>query len=313
MKSGRTLITPDQASTLIAAFLHERASVIADTTVATYARKLATFHEWWQQHEPTLPVSETLATRYACWLATPGTRSKASQGLHLSAVRQWGCFLLAAGHLSVNPFAAVSGPPRARWLRHRLLTRTNLQTLLKQFPVTTLVGQRDYLLAALMIRTGARESELAAANIGDLTEYGEEGSLLLLHSKGKAKQEPVVVRPDLSTKLWAYLRQRYPDGHFPSQDPLFTNHHPHSRGERMTTRGMRKQLKAGFKEAGLAQPQVTALSLRLSGGALAYRKGASPSELKRTMRHESIQTTQVLIDQVNRIRFGAERYLDDIQ
>ena len=313
MKSGRTLITPDQASTLIAAFLHERASVIADTTVATYARKLATFHEWWQQHEPTLPVSETLATRYACWLATPGTRSKASQGLHLSAVRQWGCFLLAAGHLSVNPFAAVSGPPRARWLRHRLLTRTNLQTLLKQFPVTTLVGQRDYLLAALMIRTGARESELAAANIGDLTEYGEEGSLLLLHSKGKAKQEPVVVRPDPSTKLWAYLRQRYPDGRFPSQDPLFTNHHPHSRGERMTTRGMRKQLKAGFKEAGLAQPHVTALSLRLSGGALAYRKGASPSELKRTMRHESIQTTQVLIDQVNRIRFGAERYLDDIQ
>ena len=313
MEPGRTGITPDQASTLIAAFLHERASVIADTTVATYARKLATFHEWWQQHEPTLPVSETLATRYACWLATPGTRSKASQGLHLSAVRQWGCFLLAAGHLSVNPFAAVSGPPRARWLRHRLLTRTDLQTLLKQFPVTTLVGQRDYLLAALMIRSGARESELAAANIGDLTEYGEEGSLLLLHSKGKAKQEPVVVRPDLSTKLWAYLRQRYPDGHFPSQDPLFTNHHPHSRGERMTTRGMRKQLKAAFRAAGLAQPHVTALSLRLSGGALAYRKGASPSELKRTMRHESIQTTQVLIDQVNRIRFGAERYLDDIQ
>ena len=112
MKSGRTLITPDQASTLIAAFLHERASVIADTTVATYARKLATFHEWGQQHEPTLPASETWATRYACWLATPGTRSKASQGLHLSAVRQWGCFLLAAGHLSVNPFAAVSGPPQ---------------------------------------------------------------------------------------------------------------------------------------------------------------------------------------------------------
>ena len=313
MEPGRTGITPDQASTLIAAFLHERTAVIADATIATYARKLAAFHEWWQQHEPTLPVSETLATRYACWLATPGTRSKASQGLHLSAVRQWGCFLLAAGHLSVNPFAAVSGPPRARWLRHRLLTRTNLQTLLKQFPVTTLVGQRDYLLAALMIRTGARESELAAANIGDLTEYGEEGSLLLLHSKGKAKQEPVVVRPDLSTKLWAYLRQRYPDGHFPSQDPLFTNHHPHSRGERMTTRGMRKQLKAAFTEAGLAQPHVTALSLRLSGGALAYRKGASPSEIKKTLRHESIQTTQVLIDQVNRIRFGAERYLDDIQ
>ncbi len=207
----------------------------------------------------------------------------------------------------------MSGPPRARWLRHRLLTRTDLQALLKQFAVTTLVGQRDYLLAALMIRTGARESELAMANIGDLTEYGEEGSLLLLHSKGKAKQEPVVVRPDLSTKLWAYLRQRYPDGRFPSQDPLFTNHHPSSRGERMTTRGMRKQLKAAFMEARLAQPHVTALSLRLSGGALAYRKGASPSELKKTMRHESIQTTQVLIDQVNRIRFGAERYLDDIQ
>ena len=313
MESSRPLITSDLAPTLIAAFLQERAAAIAHTTVATYARKLTTFHEWWRDHEPSLPVSETLATRYARWLATHGTRSKASQGLHLSAVRQWACFLLTVGHLSINPFATVSGPPRARWLRHRLLTRTDLQALLKQFAVTTLVGQRDYLLAALMIRTGARESELAMANIGDLTEYGEEGSLLLLHSKGKAKQEPVVVRPDLSTKLWAYLRQRYPDGRFPSQDPLFTNHHPSSRGERMTTRGMRKQLKAAFTEAGLAQPHVTALSLRLSGGALAYQKGASPSELKKTMRHESIQTTQVLIDQVNRIRFGAERYLDDIQ
>ncbi len=313
MESDRPLITSDLAPALIAAFLQERAAAIADTTVATYARKLTTFHEWWRDHEPSLPVSETLATRYARWLATHGTRSKASQGLHLSAVRQWACFLLTVGHLSINPFATVSGPPRARWLRHRLLTRTDLQALLKQFAVTTLVGQRDYLLAALMIRTGARESELAMANIGDLTEYGEEGSLLLLHSKGKAKQEPVVVRPDLSTKLWAYLRQRYPDGRFPSQDPLFTNHHPSSRGERMTTRGMRKQLKAAFTEAGLAQPHVTALSLRLSGGALAYQKGASPSELKKTMRHESIQTTQVLIDQVNRIRFGAERYLDDIQ
>ena len=81
----------------------------------------------------------------------------------------------------------------------------------------------------------------------------------------------------------------------------------------MTARGMREKLEAGFKDAGLARPRVAALSLRLSGGALAYRKGASPSELKKTMRHESIQTTQVLIDQVNRIRFGAERYLDDIQ
>ena len=81
----------------------------------------------------------------------------------------------------------------------------------------------------------------------------------------------------------------------------------------MTTRGMRKQLKEAFTQAGLARPHVTALSLRLSGGALAYRKGASPSEVKQTMRHESIRTTQALIDQVNRIRFGAERYLDDIQ
>jgi len=306
-------ITVEQGPALIAAFLQDRAGAIADTTVATYARKLTAFHRWWQVYEPTLSVSETLATRYARWLAAEGSASKASQGLHLSAVRQWGCFLLAAGHVTVNPFAGVSGPPRARWLRHRLLTRTDLQSVLKHFSGTTLVGQRDYLLAALMIRTGARESELAAATLGDLTAYGEEGSLLFLHSKGKAKQEPVVVRPDLSTKLWAYLRHRYPDGRFPHRDPLFINHHPNAHGEPMTTRGMRKQLKAALKDAGLDQPHVTALSFRLSGGALAYRKGASPSEIKKTMRHESLQTTQVLINQVNRIRFGAERYLDDIQ
>ncbi|HNK51827.1 MAG TPA: hypothetical protein PKX75_22800, partial [Nitrospira sp.] len=78
----------------MAAFLQERAPTIADTTVATYARKLSTFHEWWCNHEPSLPFSETLATRYARWLATHSTRSQASQGLHLSAVRQWACFLL---------------------------------------------------------------------------------------------------------------------------------------------------------------------------------------------------------------------------
>ena len=65
MELDRPLITSDLAPALIAAFLQERATAIADTTVATYARKLTTFHQWWQDHEPTLPVSETLATRYA--------------------------------------------------------------------------------------------------------------------------------------------------------------------------------------------------------------------------------------------------------
>jgi site-specific recombinase XerD len=338
MSTAQPSITCERAPSLIALFLGERAGAIAASTVATYARKLTVFHHWWQGHESSTPLSETLGKRYAHWLATDilrpasaeptrlstretggsrlavgGTRSKPSQGLHLSAVRQWCLWLVSAGHLSENPFAAVAGPPRARWLRHRLLTRTDLQGLLKEFDQDTTIGLRNYLLAALMIRTGARESELAAANIGDLTEYGEEGSLLFLHSKGKAKQEPVIVRPDLSPKLWGYLHHRYPDGRFPPSDPLFTNHDVNHRGERMTTRGMRKQLKEAFTQAGLARPHVTALSLRLSGGALAYRKGASPSEVKQTMRHESIRTTQVLIDQVNRIRFGAERYLDDIQ
>ena len=327
------------ARRMIAVFLQDRTPALADATRRTYERKLKTFHQWWRVHEPTTPLNETVARRYAHWLhhdvlvpaSRPSRRSRgadhetptrtpeqgrsrslASQGLHLSAVRQWCLFLMTKGELPTNPFTPIAGPPRARWLRHHLLTRPDLQRLLQQFDQDDPVGCRDYLIAALMIRAGARESALAAATIGDLTEYGQEGRLLFLRSKGKTKQEPVIVRPDLSAKLWRYLHDRYPGGTLPQEDPLFTNQYALYRGERMTTRGMRKQLKEAFTQAGLARPYVTALSLRLSGGAHAYRKGASPSEVKRTMRHESLRTTQVLIDQVNRLRFGAERYLDDI-
>lgn len=289
-------------------------------TCQTYLRKLDYFRTWWRDHAADQPLTERLATRYVTDLmhdtvpfpeGPPRPRWNAlSIGLHLSALRQWSALLVAHGYLDTNPFTPILAPRRPRRIRLPLLSRQELEHFLNTFNHQDPIQFRDYVLALVMLRSGARESELTRANIGDLVDRGDDGSELLLASKGKHKEESVVLRPNVRAPLLRYLQTRYPSGDFPPTAPLFANGSVRPVETRMTPRGIRKQLKNAFARADLRYPRLNGLSLRLSGGAQAHLRGADTVKIKRTLRHESIRTTQVLTSHVDRIRFGAEAYLD---
>ncbi|MGC4098044.1 MAG: tyrosine-type recombinase/integrase [Nitrospira sp.] len=275
-------------------------------TVTTYRRKLDHFLHWWATSQPDLFWSLKLAQQYALRLETD-LRSSRTRSLHLSVMRQWGRFLRAHGRVSASPWDRIVGPRLPVWLATDWLKLHEVKRLLRSFDRTHLSQLRDAVIVRIMLKTGAREAELAQAKIRDLHPSGAEG-WLFLHSKGKRQDEPVLLLSNVKEELEAYLLRRFPNGRFPPDAPLFTT--VHNNEERpIPTREMRRRITAALQRVGVRRPGITPLSLRLTAGKQALAKQAPLRAVKEMMRHEDIKTTKRLADQEHRKSTAAERFL----
>lgn len=314
-RSGRPGFYLADSPSWVSQYLDDCEVRLSPETVETYRKKLAIFTTWWQTHASETPLTGTVALAYDRWLTTEGTVSgrpvtERSRGLHLSAVRRWCAFLVSHARLQSNPFTRIT-VRRADWLSHGFLKFGEVKRLLRAFDDSDPLQFRDYLLALLMLRTGAREGELSAANLGDLSTMGQEG-VLLLRSKGKQTQEPVLLRPDVKQKLDRYLLWRQQTDRLPHTAPLFVNLRA-GVGSRMTPRHMRRRIKQALRRAGLTQSDLSAISLRHTAAFQALLNKAPLKSVQLMMRHESIETTKVFSRQLERLRQGGERYLDHLR
>lgn len=299
-----------------------RSESLTPDTVRTYQRRLETFLTWWSTHAPARPLDARLGRDFIAWVRgaresptghPPQPFSPLSGNLLLSAARRWCAALVQAGRLAENPFASIEGIRCPRRIRHRLLSSQDIRRILAAFRQDTLAGCRDYAIALLLLH-GARETELIAARIGDLVDLGPDvGYELLVWSKGKHRQESMVLPADVRQGLDRYLARRFPDSrHLPAEAPLFAAHRGPRENHPMSARTLRKQIQQAVRRAGLQGRRISSLAFRFSGGAQAHLRGAPARSIQRMLRHESIRRTRVLTEQVDRIRFGAERFLDHL-
>jgi integrase len=158
-----------------------------------------------------------------------------------------------------------------------------------------------------MLKTAAREHELAMADIKDMRLVGTE-AWLFLKSKGKKKEEPVLLVKPIKDEIDAYLLWRYPNGIFPPDAPLFTVY-ADDEERRIPTREMRRRIANALKRAQITRPGITPLSLRHTAGKQALAKNAPLPAVQEMMRHEDIKTTRRLAQQEHRKSFPAERFL----
>lgn len=295
-------------------------SGLAPETVRTYRRRLDVFLTWWQTFRSEHPLDARLAKDFMAWVC--GTResptgrpprpfSPLSCNMLLSAVRRWCAALVEIGRLPCNPFDALPGLPCPPRIRHRLLSSKEIRRILDGFRCDTIVECRDYAIVLLLLH-GARETELIRATIGDLVDLGPEGGYeLLVWSKGKHRQESIVLTPHVRRAVDRYLSLRFPEER-PADAPLFAAHHGSLATQPLSARALRKQVRQAVVRAGLPGQRISSLAFRFSGGAQAYLRGAPARSVQRLLRHESVRRTRVLLEQVDRIRFGAERYLDHL-
>ncbi len=168
--------------------------------------------------------------------------------------------------------SAFTEPERKRFLRE-LTSRKGT------------VAQRDRVMAALMLGTGIRLSELVGLDIADVDL---ETKHLTIHAKG-GRTETRFLNSDLRRWLRKYLRIRADmDTH---STALFLS----NRNTRISTRQVQTRFKLWLTWAGINRPGLSVHSLRHTFGTRLYRKTKDLVLVGRAMGHRTIEATRIYV------------------
>ena len=303
--------THPQAVDWVARFATEMAGVLSAQTIARYHRILTSFLDWWAAHDSTSPLQKDLAVQYTRALVE-GPEAPRTQALTFAIIRRWTGYLVQHRQVATNPWQDLTAPRQPEELATHGLTLAEIRRLL-QHGMTGRHRQRNRLLCRLMLKTGARETELSRICYRDIAPLDADGreALLQLPSKGKHTLEPVLLVEDLKADVDACFHARFPGQPIPPDAPLFVTRY---RGQDcpMPPRQMGRLITDALRRAGIKRLGITPLSLRHTAGQEAYRRQASPVAIQAMLRHEDLRTTLRFLQHAPRWRTAAERRLTDI-
>lgn len=171
-------------------------------------------------------------------------------------------------------------PPR--WLEKadlgRLQRQVERQVNTAQSSFARWQALRNQALVALMLYAGLREGEVVALDVGDVLVKERSGRVVIRCGKGD-KHAEMPLNAEARRALAAWLHER--GAH---SGVLFTG----SRGERLSTRSVQRQVKALGVLAGV---EVTPHMLRHSFAKRLLDHGAALTVVQKLLRHSRLETT----------------------
>lgn len=189
------------------------------------------------------------------------------------------------------------------------LTLPQVKELLSSIERASVLGQRDYALINLLIRTGLRTIEVIQADREDIRQQGGE-ALLFIRGKGRdEKDEFAVLTPETLKPIHEYMTAR---GNGKKDAPLFESQSDRNRGGRLTTRTLRNIIKGRLRTIGIDSDRLSAHSLRHTSITLALQAGATVQEAQALARHANINTTLIYAHNIDRLKDAPERKIDTL-
>ncbi|MDR4466059.1 MAG: tyrosine-type recombinase/integrase [Nitrospira sp.] len=237
---------------------------------------------------------------------------------YLTAVRQFLNWLVPLHPGLVNPADFVQGWTCSRQHTRRHLPVEDAKALLIALETDPRKSDeqraRNVAMAYLMLKTGLRTIEVSRARLEYLQELvpGEKWRLWV-HGKGRASaDESVQVLKEVHERIQAYLAFR--PGPLERSDPLFATTACHDRGgnvvtpagKRLSTRAIHRIITEGLLLAGVKKPGIVVHSLRHSTPTFALLNDANPTRVQKMMRHQHYATTEIYVEEVQRLLEGAE-------
>ncbi len=171
------------------------------------------------------------------------------------------------------------------------LSEAELQHLLAQIPRSAPLGERDYVLLALLYDTGSRIQEILDARPIDFRP--ESPAYLRIMGKGR-KERLCPLLPQTANLLRQFLRQEERD---PGDDsPILRNR----RGERLTQHGARYLLKKYLRKAQATMPSlkrsgISPHTLRHTKGMHLLQSGVPLITIKDVLGHADLKSTDVYV------------------
>lgn len=289
------------------------------TTARTYFKRGRYFIAWLEQgREPQVRrLDRTCLESYRAWLDHRFANLRTKNG-YLTAVRQFLTWLVPLHPGLVNPADFVQGWTCSRQHTRRHLPVEDAKALLAALESdprkSELQRARNVAMAYLMLKTGLRTIEVSRARIEHLQELvpGEKWRLWV-HGKGRGSaDESVQVLKEVYERIQAYLALR--PGSLQGSEPLFATTACYDRGgnvvtpagKRLSTRAIHRIITEGLLLAGVKKPGIVVHSLRHSTPTFALLNEANPTRVQKMMRHQHYATTEIYVEEVQRLLEGAE-------
>lgn len=267
-------------------------------TRGTYERTLREFMRW-VRLEPELECSAKEIERYKKFLLTKRKLSPVSVTMYLSSVRKFFDYLVSVHILNSNPAKEVKGGTANPQHSRKSISVQEVQLLIQAIERKDEIGFRDFAVVKLMISCGLSEIELIRADIGDMKS--KKGTIQLsLQLKGMKTKEKILLLPtDAKDALKSYLAFRT---NAQEHEPLFMSAGNRTRGQRMTSRGIRERINFYLEKAGIKNGEsrkITALSLRNTAIKIMAQQGASVTEIQKKFYITKAVTVQRYLENNN--------------
>ena len=257
---------------------------LSDNTIEAYGRDIEKFHAFAKKRGlATRDVQRSDVVDFLASLYHNRLDSR-SVARHLVTIRNFFRFALMEGYITDDPAATVESPKFRRSLP-QFLSLDEVERVLRQPDVSTVVGLRDKAMIELMYSCGLRVSELCGVRVSDLQM---DAGCLRCVGKGDKERIVPVGRRALET-VQAYYRQSRPEllrgG---SSAYLFLN----QRGGKMDRIAYWKALATYGRKAGLRK-HVKPHMLRHSFATHLLDRGADLRAVQMMLGHSDISTTQI--------------------
>jgi integrase/recombinase XerC/integrase/recombinase XerD len=303
-------IAPRQPAATLAANLDQLiesfllAQDVGITSKVVYRRALKRFKEFLSLREAAGGVgylTKTDIVQYKSHLLAEGL-SPRTGNLYLTSVRQFFKYL-ESNRIYPDVSTGLKGFKRSYGFNRDPLTLQQARDLLASIDTTSIIGKRDFAMINLMLRTGLRTMEVVGSDVGDIRQTSN-ATLLYVRSKGKdAKDDFVVLTREAYEPIARYLAARQ------CTDPraaLFVSHSTSNSGDRLTTQSLRLVVKKRLTDIGVFSSRISAHSLRHTFATMALANGATIEQVRDTLRHANIATTQIYVHTTDRIEHSAE-------
>jgi site-specific recombinase XerD len=263
-------------------------------TKRAYRRALADFLSWHtEQGKPEL--CKATVQRYKTTLEADGLGA-ASVNLRLSAIRKLAGEAADNGLIPeqvANGIKNVSGVRQEGQRSGNWLTKAQAQTLLNTPDVSTLKGQRDRAILAVLLGCGLRREEAANLQWSHVQQRDGRWAIVdLVGKRGKVRTVPMPTWCKAALDSWAVGAGLSLGGLAVQDGAVFcsVNRGDHISGDGLTPQAIRDMVTSYTGRLGFGA--IAPHDLRRTFAKLARKGGADLEQIQLSLGHASIQTTQ---------------------
>lgn len=274
---------------------------LKEISKASYKKVLIAYKEYLEAKNITEPNRNTILT-YKEFLVKRKL-SSASIQKSLVVLRSFYRYLKLQG-VDEDITYAVKGVKVATTYKRQPLTAEDIRKVIHNArkKATTQIGKRNLAIIVLLFTTGLRAIEVERADIEDIDIVGN-GYVLYIQGKGRDdKDNYVKLTPEVYRIIFEYLETRNTTNLTERNNPLFTTFLRSKEEIRMKTAVTRAMIKDAFRAIGLDSRAFSAHSTRHSFATLSLIEGASILEVKESLRHANISSTQIYSHLVEKMK-----------